>query len=118
MKKACSHREGTKTAKIFKGKFKNLKNISEIFFSSRSIIFLRALRFFAVKRVFLQWTHYCLWVNIPHFFIREENAEKGGFIGLGFCGLIKFGKEVHVVIVSGKCDFCQDCMSMLSTYIL
>jgi len=58
LQKTCSHREGMKTAKIFKGKFKNLKNISEFFgFSSRSIKFLRALRFFAVKRVFLQWTH-------------------------------------------------------------
>ncbi|MDP1714048.1 MAG: hypothetical protein Q8L41_04820 [Anaerolineales bacterium] len=29
--KACSPREGTKTTKIFKGKFKNLKNIPKFF---------------------------------------------------------------------------------------
>jgi len=66
LQKGFSHREEAKTTKISKKKFKNLKSFSGFFhFASRSLKFLRALpgtarqgrcRFFAVKRVFFQWT--------------------------------------------------------------
>jgi len=58
LQKYFSHRKGAKGAKIFKDEVQNFKSFSKRFaLPARINNFLRALRFFAVKRFVFQWAY-------------------------------------------------------------
>ena len=58
LQKYLFDREGARDAKIFKDEIQDFKSFSKRFaFPSRIIDFLCALRAFAVKGLFFQWTH-------------------------------------------------------------